>query len=79
VEFEAFAKKKVIYEELFDLYERAALPTVYVALTPQIAGLLDSVARDRKRIAVVMYGDRDGCASAIEGLNADLFWQPSKR
>jgi hypothetical protein len=79
VEFEASAKKKVIYEELFDLYERAALPTVYVALTPQIAGVLDSVARDRKRIAVVMYGDQGGCDSAIEGLNADLFWQPPKR
>lgn len=79
VEFEAFAKKKVVYADLFDLYERAALPTVYVALTPQIAGVLDSVARDRKRIAIVMYGDEDGCASAIEGLNADLFWQPPNR
>jgi hypothetical protein len=79
VEFEAFAKKRVIYEEIFDLYERAALPTVYVALTPHIASVLDSVAQDRKRIAVVMYGDEDGCSSAIEGLNADLFWQPPKR
>ena len=79
VEFEATAKKKVTYGELFDLYERAALPTVYVALTPHIAGVLDSVARDRKRIAVVMYGDQGGCDSAIEGLNADLFWQPPKR
>jgi hypothetical protein len=40
---------------------------------------LDSVARDRKRIAVVMYGDQGGCAIAMEGLNADLFWQPPKR
>ena len=79
VEFESFAKKKVIYEELFALYERAALPTIYIALTPKIANVLDSVARDRKRIAIVMYGDCDGCISAIEGLNADLFWQPPKR
>jgi hypothetical protein len=79
MEFEAFAKKRNIYEELFDLYERAVLPTVYVALTSQIAGVLDSVARDRKRIAIVMYGDEGGCASAIEGLNADLFWQPPRR
>jgi hypothetical protein len=79
MEFESFAKKKVVYEEIFDLYERATLPTVYIALTPHIARVLDSVARDRKRIAVVMYGDEDGCTSAIDGLNDDLFWQPPKR
>jgi hypothetical protein len=80
VEFESYLKgRKKIYEHLFDLYERAVLPTLYVTQTLQIAGVLDSVARDRKRIAVVMYGDQGGCASAIEGLNADLFWQPPKR
>jgi hypothetical protein len=79
VEFESYAKRQKTYEELFDRYERAALPTIYIALTPQIAGVLDKVAQDRKRIAVVMYGDQDGCASAIQGLNADLFWQPPKR
>jgi hypothetical protein len=79
VEFESYAKRKKIYQELFDRYERAALPTIYVALTPEIAGVLDKVARDRKRIAVVMYGDPWGCASAIQGLNDDLFWQPPKR
>jgi hypothetical protein len=80
VEFESYLKgRKKIYKELFDLYERAALPTIYVTQTPQIASVLDSVARDRKRIAVVMYGDQGGCASAIEGLNDDLFWQPPKR
>ena len=80
VEFESYLKgRKKIYKELFDLYERAVLPTIYVTQTPQIASVLDSVARDRKRIAVVMYGDLGGCASAIEGLNADLFWQPPER
>jgi hypothetical protein len=80
VEFESYLKgRKKIYKDLFDLYERAALPTIYVTQTPQIARVLDSVARDRKRIAVVMYGDLGGCASAIEGLNADLFWQPPER
>ena len=33
---------------------------------------------DRKRVAIVMYGDEGGCNSACEGLNADLFWQPPK-
>jgi hypothetical protein len=80
VEFESYKKgSKKVYEELFDRYERAALPTIYIALTPQIAGVLDKVAQDRKRIAVVMYGDRDGCVNAIGGLNNDLFWQPRKR
>jgi hypothetical protein len=80
VEFESYPKgRKKIYKQLFDLYERAVLPTLYVAQTLQIASVLDSVARDRKRIAVVMYGDQAGCASAIEGLNDDLFWQPPRR
>jgi hypothetical protein len=80
VEFDSFLRgRKKIYERLFDHYERAALPTLYVAQTLQIASKLDRVARDRKRIAVVMYGDQGGCASAIEGLNDDLFWQPPKR
>jgi hypothetical protein len=79
LEFESFEKKRSDYYELFDRYERAALPTVYIALTADIAAALDRVAKDRKRVAIVMYGDEDGCASACEGLNADLFWQPPKR
>jgi hypothetical protein len=79
LEFESFEKTKRAYEILFDLHERAALPTVYIALTAEIAAILDRVARNRKRVAIVMYGDEDGCASACEGLNADLFWQPPKR
>jgi hypothetical protein len=79
LEFESFEKKRADYYELFDLYERANLPTVYIALTADIAGALDRVAKDRKRVAIVMYGDEDGCNSACEGLNADLFWQPPKR
>ena len=79
LEFESFEKKRADYYELFDLYERAELPTVYIALTAGIAVALDRVAKDRKRVAIVMYGDEGGCNSACEGLNADLFWQPPKR
>src|SRR5271165_153100 len=79
LEFESFAKKRADYYELFDLYERAPLPTVYIALTAGIAVALDRVVKDRKRVAIVTYGDEGGCNSACEGLNADLFWQPPKR
>ena len=79
LEFESYKKDRSDYERLFELYERDALPTVYVAMTAEIAITLDRFAKDRKRVAIVMYGDEDGCTSACEGLNADLFWQPPKR
>jgi hypothetical protein len=79
LEFESYEKPRWRYQELFDLHERGARPTVYIALTRQIASDLDLVAKNRKRIAVVMYGDQEGCRSACEGLNADLFWQPPRR